>query len=154
MKYLLIIFCLISFFSCNTELDPIDPNAAPVFRNEQILGKWKLISGFASLNGAKVIDDIFDVSKNPQAAQTACIKNSILEFKDDLSFVETSKCYEKTEEGVYLFSPTSLKMTYNNKKLENREYLIKTLDALLMSVEYSVSISGLPIVTTLTYQKQ
>jgi hypothetical protein len=142
------------------------------FAKEEILFKWKLTAGKVTTPVA--IPDIFDatnplISGNPTAMAALCTKNSVLEFRANNTFTETSDCYtalgagNNPQAGTYTFnaSTSTIATTYNNASsfptvLVGRTVTIKSITPLpaKMVVEFKSVQSGIEVTTELTYEKQ
>jgi len=162
------------FVACDTKPQDAPPTVQNAFKKEDIIGKWKLTEG--KVTAPLPIPDIFDatnplISGNPQAMASICVKNGIIEFKTDNSFLETTDCYNalgtanNPQGGTYIFNETesSFAITYTNANtfptvLIGRKVIIKTIDKTVtpnkMTVEYKTMQSGLEITTLFTYVKQ
>lgn len=158
---------LVLFVACDT-VRQVEPDEIG-FKQEDFTANWKLVA--AKVTAPISIPDIYDttnplVSGNPLALAVLCTKNSLLKLKIDATFDETSDCYavlgadNNPQSGAYIFvqAESSITITYNNAttipSLVARKYIIKSLDATTMVLEYTVVQSGISIATEATYTKQ
>lgn len=162
-----LLLLLVGLNACNTPLDPPEVVTNKLFRLENMLGTWQLKSASASIGGGVlVIDDLFDPAKNPQAAQTLCIKNSFLELRRGGLFGETAACYAPnggtaTESGSYVYegtpSKTTIALTYDkgNAVIPDRTYTVEDLqNGNVLKLSFTATQQGITAQITYTYERQ
>lgn len=156
--YAAILLLFLSFMSCDTQKDAVEPAVVPIFRLENLVGKWKLTAGSALAGGVISIDDIFDAAKNPQAAEVQCVRNTVFDIRNLAQFSETSNCYGGTVEGRYLFDEqkdkTVFAISYNTPAIPPREYKLVELTAQILKMSFEVNQSGFNVVITYTFERQ
>ena len=142
------------------------------FTQQEISFNWKLTAG--KVTSPLSIPDIFDtsnplISGNPTALAAVCTKNSVIEFKANNTFTETSSCYiplgtgNNPQNGTYIFNQAegSITISYTNAStfptlLVGRKVVIKSISGTptKMIVSYATNQSGIDIITEFTYEKQ
>ncbi|MCS6832221.1 MAG: lipocalin family protein [Flammeovirgaceae bacterium] len=159
VKLVAMVAALVLMVGCDTEKEGGAP--ASKFKLTDLQHSWKLITGSTKV-ATLVIPDIFDknnplISGNPEAMAALCNKGNILQLKSDMTFGEKSDCYQgKTEEGTYTFNEKegTFEVKYKNLQTPSRLYVIKSLNASQLVVEYSgTNSTGIPFTSTITYNK-
>ncbi len=163
---LLLVFVSITL-SCDTALDPPEVKTTQAIRLDNLFGTWKLIGAAASINGGVLkIDDLFDPTKNPQAAQVVCIKNSLLEIRRGGTFSETAICYgtngnTATEIGTYTSTSTATEtvVTFSyDKGAAAIPSKVCNIDDLIngttLKMTFNTTQQGFNLAITYTYERQ